>query len=81
MAKRTGIIDKKPAQGIHNPMSPRLLTLKRAAEYIGLTVWGMREVVWSGLIPVIRFGPNGRKMFIDSADIEKFIQKNKEVIQ
>ena len=78
--KRTGIIEKKQAQGIHNPLPPRLLTLKKAAEYIGLTTWGMREAIWAGLIPVIRLGPSGRKMFIDTQDIEEFIQRNKAVI-
>ena len=75
--KRTGIIEKKQAQGITNPMSPRLLPLKKAAEYIGLTVWGLREAIWAGLIPVVRLGPNGRKMFVDVQDIEVFISQNK----
>ena len=78
--KRTGINEKKTAQRIRNPTSPRLLTLKRAAEYIGLTTWGMREAIWAGLIPVVKLGPNGRKMFIDTNDIEKFIAENKSVI-
>ena len=79
MGKHTGIIEKKVAQRIGNPMSPRLLPLKRAAEYIGLTTWGMRERIWAGDIPVVRF-PGGRKMFIDIEDIESFIQRNKETI-
>lgn len=77
--KRTGITEKNKAQGIMNPMSPRLLPLKRAADYLGLTVWGMRERIWAGDIPVVRF-PGGRKMFIDTADLEVFIQRNKTTI-
>ena len=60
-------------------MSPRLLPLKRAAEYLGLTVWGMRERIWAGDIPVVQF-PGGRKQFIDTKDLEAFIQRNKRVI-
>jgi hypothetical protein len=71
--------NKKSEQWISNPMSPRLLPLKQAAEYIGLTVWGMRERIWAGDIPVVRF-PGGRKMFIDVRDIEAFIKRNKETI-
>jgi hypothetical protein len=52
------------------------LTLKKAAEYLGLTVWGMRERIWAGDVPVIRF-PGGRKMFVDIQDLETFIQQNK----
>jgi hypothetical protein len=71
---------KEKTQRIANPMpSPRLLPLKKAAEYLGLTVWAMRERIWAGDIPVVRF-PGGRKMFIDINDIEAFIVKNKAVI-
>jgi hypothetical protein len=39
----------------------------------------MRERIWAGEIPVVRF-PGGRKMFIDVQDIEEFIQQNKTTI-
>ena len=78
--KRIGIVEKKTAQGIHNPAGPRLLTLKAAAEFLGLTVWGMRERIWAGQIPVVRF-PGGRKMFIDRMDLENFIESNKRLIE
>ncbi|MBN2282750.1 MAG: helix-turn-helix domain-containing protein [Deltaproteobacteria bacterium] len=76
--KRSGITQKKTAQGICNPSSPRLLTIKKGAERLGLTVWAMRERVWAGDIPVVRF-PGGRKMYIDVNDLEDFIQRNKTV--
>ena len=78
--RRSGIIEKKAAQGISNPQGPRLLTLKAAAEVLGLTVWGMREAVWRGDIPVVRF-PGGRKQFIDRLDPEHFIQSNKTIVR
>jgi hypothetical protein len=74
--KRTGTIEKISAQRIPNPTLPRLLPLKRAAEYLGLTTWAMRERVWSGDIPVVRFN-GGRKMFIDVQDLDAFICRNK----
>ena len=64
---------------MNNPSGPRLLTLKAGADYLGLTVWGMRERIWAGDIPVVRFA-GGRKMFIDRMDLENFIQKNKTII-
>ena len=67
------------AQGIHNPMLPRLLPLKQAADYMGLTVWAMRERIWAGQIPVVQF-PGGRKQFIDTRDIEAFIEHNKRTV-
>ena len=65
--------------GITNAQRPRLLPLKKAAGYLGLTVWAMRERIWAGQIPVVRF-PGGRKMFIDTKDLEIFIQENKVTI-
>ena len=67
------------AQRIDDPTVPRLLPLKDAAEYMGLTVWALRERIWAGQIPVVQF-PMGRKQYIDVADIEDFIKKNKRVI-
>ena len=60
-------------------MLPRLLPLKEAAAYIGLTTWAMRERIWAGQLPVVTF-PGGRKMYIDREDLEEFIRKNKRVI-
>jgi hypothetical protein len=68
------------AQGTTNPMpSPRLLPLKQAAQYLGLTVWAIRERIWAGQIPVVQF-PGGRKQYIDVQDLECFIQNNKTTI-
>jgi len=77
--KRTGIIEKKTAQGIGNPSAPRLLPLKQAADYLGLTVWAMRERIWAGQIAVIRF-PGGRKMYLDRYDLDRFIEENKTLM-
>jgi len=79
MAKRHGIVESQRAQGIGNPLSPRLLPLKKAAEYLGLTVWAMRERIWAGQIPVVQF-PGGRKQYIDRLDLDDFIEQNKRVI-
>jgi len=71
-------IEEKDSRTI-NPLFPRLLPLKKAAEYLGLTTWAMRERIWAGDIPVVRF-PGGRKMFIDTSDIEDFINQNKQTM-
>ncbi|MCK9276385.1 MAG: helix-turn-helix domain-containing protein [Syntrophales bacterium] len=77
--KRSGTIDKKTTSGISNPNEPRLFPLKKAAEYLGLTTWAMRERVWAGDIPVVRFN-GGRKMYLDRHDLDSFIEQNKTVI-
>jgi hypothetical protein len=77
--KRSGINRKISAQGICNPISPRLLPLKDAATWLGLTVWAMRERIWAGDLPVVQF-PGGRKQYIDVQDLEAFINTNKRTI-
>ena len=75
--KRTGIIEKKQAkqaQWIQNPPSKRLYDLKSAAEYLGRTVWGVRELVWKGALPVVK---DSRKQYIDLYDLDRFIEQNK----
>lgn len=74
--KVNGIIEEKNAQGTTNP---RLLSLKAASLYSGLTIWALRERIWAGDLPVVRFN-GGRKMFVDTQDIETLITQNKVTI-
>lgn len=64
---------------ISNPSRQRLMPLKQAAEYLGLTLWAIRERIWAGQLPVVQF-PGGRKQYIDVRDLDGFIEKNKRVI-
>ena len=75
----TKIIEKKSEHWMSSPSSPRLLPLKKAAERIGLSVYGMRERIWAGQIPVVRFSDCG-KMYVDIKDLERFISRHKERI-
>jgi hypothetical protein len=68
----------KEAQRICNPCVKRLYTLKEASEYMGRSVWGVRDLIWSQAIPVIK--QNGcRKMYLDINDMNAFIEKNKAI--
>ena len=60
---------------IVNPL-PRLMTIKQASDYIGLSVWAIRERIWRGQLPVLQF-PEGRKQYLDRYDLDAFIEKNK----
>jgi len=52
----------------------RLYTLEEAATYLGRTVWAMRGLVWKGSIPIVR---EGKRIFLDIADLEKYVVRNK----
>jgi hypothetical protein len=59
-----------------NELTKRLYTLKEGAGYLGRSEWGMRELIWSGSIPVVRT-EKGRKIFLDIEDLNDFINRNK----
>lgn len=59
-----------------NLISKRLYTLKEAAQYLGRSIWAMRELVWSGKISCVR-GRGKTKIFFDINDLNNFIEKNK----
>jgi excisionase family DNA binding protein len=64
----------------HLTLDKRLYTLKEAAVYLGRSEWGMRDLVWSGRIPVVR-NEGGRKLFFDLRDLDAFIEKSKSIYE
>jgi len=64
----------KRAQRIANPPRQRLFDLKQASQYLGRSVWGVRELIWAGKLPVIQ---DGRKMYVDLFDMDRYIEIEK----
>ena len=58
----------------HNVPVKRLYSIKELVETIGATEWFWRTQIWDGQLPYVQVG---RKMLIDSKDVEAFIQKHK----
>lgn len=56
------------------PHRKRLLSIKETTKEFGGTVWFWRSQIWAGKIPVVQIG---RKQWLDSDDLEKFIAENK----
>ncbi len=56
----------------------RLYTLKEGAVYLGRSEWGMRELIWAGVIPVVK-PQAARKIFLDINDLDRFVEANKSV--
>jgi hypothetical protein len=71
---------RKPGEAAAEHVTPRLLTLRAAAAYLALTPWGLREKVWAGLVPVVRWRDGG-KLYFDKTDLDQLIAKHKRVIQ
>jgi excisionase family DNA binding protein len=70
---------KKPPASVPSPETavsgPRLLNLKKSAEYLSAHPWALRQLVRSGQIPHIVGIGRGYK--IDRADLDRYIAKNK----
>lgn len=71
------------AHGIANPkrkpkelLSKRLLTVEEAAEYLGRSVWSIRELTWGGKLPVIKVG---RRSHYDLYDLDEWIEQHKTI--
>ena len=54
----------------------RLYSIKELVREIGATEWFWRTQIWDGKLPYVQ---GGKKMFIDSNDVENFIQLHKSI--
>jgi len=63
-------------QRISNPQGPRLLTIKQACLYSGLSDWCMRNLIWASKLPFVRFGD--KKVWVESRDLSVLIDQTKK---
>jgi hypothetical protein len=52
-----------------------------AAKYLGLSYWTLRELIWSGAIPLVQL-PNKnrerlRRILVDKSDLDRLIEQSK----
>ena len=71
-----------------DPPIARLLDLKAAGRYLGVSYWTVRDLVFGGLIPSVKIpcprtndGRTIRRLLVDRRDLDAFIEKNKEFEQ
>ena len=53
---------------------PRLLRIKQAAEYLSVTPWFVRSLIWSRAIPFLLLG---KRHLIDRADLDTYVDRMK----
>ena len=66
-------IEMKTVTPIDTP-AKRLLSVVEAANYLSVSVWSIREYIWAGKLPVVRFG---RRTLLDKQDLDTWINFNK----
>ncbi len=67
----------KRTQRISNPvgvLKKRLYSIRESAEYLGRSVWSVRELIYSGRLPCVKVG---RRIHLDIIDLDKWIERNK----
>jgi excisionase family DNA binding protein len=64
-----------PAQTPVTPVTPRLLTKKDAAIYLGATFWAVRDLCWAGELRPIRIG---KRDCLDIKDLDAWIERKKK---
>ena len=57
-----------------NTLKKRLLTVKEAGEYLGRSIWSVRELIWAGSLPIVRVG---KRIHLDIIDLDKWIEQHK----
>lgn len=55
-------------------LKKRLFSIPEAAEYLALSPWTIRELIWKGALPKVQ--PN-RRILLDIRDLDTFIERNK----
>jgi len=58
------------------PVTPRLLRLKAAAEYMSRSTWKLRHMIQRGEIPVVQDGDNA-PWLVDIGDLDRWIELHK----
>ncbi len=53
----------------------RLISLREAGSYLGISYWSVRSLVDRGDLPAVRFG---RRLLIDKKDLDDLIENHKE---
>jgi hypothetical protein len=56
-------------------VSKRLYSIEEAGEYLGRSKWRVRDMVKTGVIPVVKYD---QRVFIDINDMDEMIEASKE---
>jgi hypothetical protein len=56
---------------------PRLMGIRPTAKHIGLSEWGVRNLIRKGLIPVVRIR-GSRRILFDIRAIDRWIEENSQ---
>lgn len=56
--------------------SPRLMSIRSAGSFLGISHWSIRSLIWEGELPFVRIG---RAHMLDRDDLLRWVASRKEV--
>lgn len=59
-------------------LAPRLVRIKKAAIYLGMSTWKLRDLVQQGRLPVVRGDGTYAPWLFDMRDLDAFVDREKE---
>ena len=59
-------------------LAPRLVRIKKAAIYLGMSTWKLRDLVQQGRLPVVRGEGTYAPWLFDVRDLDSFVDREKE---
>ena len=71
----SGSYDRTRDSKSREDVRPRLLSVRQAAAYLGISHWTVRELVWKGELPEVRLG---RRLLLDLRDLDRLIEARKK---
>ncbi len=66
----------RPRRRERDRTAGRLMGLGAAAEYLGVSAWTLREMVWRGDLPKVGL-PGVRRLLLDRTDLDAMILRGK----
>ncbi len=60
----------------HKSVAPRLFSLNRSAEYLGVSYWTIRDYIFRVELPSVKLG---RRVLVDVRDLDALVDKYNEV--
>jgi hypothetical protein len=69
---------KTPQSTTQPTITPRLLDVHAAAQYLSSTTWAVRKLAWSKIVPHIKLGS---RVLFDIADLDAFISRAKNGVK
>jgi excisionase family DNA binding protein len=66
------------AQSTSTKLTPRLMRLKQAAQYLSVSDKRIRQLILSGDLPYVQLQPGNSPFLLDVRDLDKFIEAIKK---